>query len=67
MNCTDIFLNNIKQVFIKEIQERVLEKQSYRCADYIGVTLASFNKLRDKIHRYFEVRSPELGNVTAIG
>ena len=31
MNCTDIFLNNIKQVFIKEIPERVLEKQSYRC------------------------------------
>lgn len=67
MNCTDIFLNNIKQVFIKEIPERVLEKTKLSLLDYIGVTLAGSTSLRDKIHRYFEFAPPELGNVTAIG
>lgn len=67
MNLTAQFLNSIEAVAKKEIPPRVINRAKRALLDYLCVTIAGAESLRDKLNAYCAFAAPESGNYTIIG
>lgn len=67
MNITDRFLNDIDELFKKEIPTRALERTRKSLLDYIAVTIAGAKINVKKLADYFSFINSEKGNCTLIG
>ncbi len=66
-NQTDILLRKIDELYKADVPELVYERAKLALLDYIGVTLAGTEAMKEKVKEYFAAAQPEAGIFTAIG
>lgn len=66
-NRTDVLLQQIDEVYKADLPEHVYERARLALLDYIGVTLAGTEAMKERVKEYYAAVQPEAGDYIAIG
>lgn len=67
MNVTKKFLEELDYLYRKDMPIHVMEKARNSMRDYVAVTVAGSEYLKEKINKYIEFAEPEVGEYKPIG